>query len=116
MEYVTSAPAALLPIKFERAQKEFRPQLPTNDAVPLIHQHRQVAVGLNPFRPHMADDGFRRRADHQRLREFFPAADGDHRQFRRESFHVMFLFVDEAARNEQGKRHVLVARGLEAPV
>ena len=50
----------------------------------------------------------------QWLGKFFAAADGDHRQFGREAFHVVLLFFDEALGNQQRKRHVLVAGGLEA--
>jgi hypothetical protein len=47
----------LLPEKFQRAQEKLGAQLPAHDAVPLIHEHRKIAVGLNPFGPHVADDG-----------------------------------------------------------
>ncbi len=106
----------LLPEKFQRAQEEFGAQLPAHHAVPLIDQHRQIAVRLDPFRVCVADDRFRRRADHQRLFQLFSAADCDHRQFGRKSRHVRLFFFDEAARNQQRKRGVDVTRGLEPAI
>ena len=66
---------AFLPEKFERAQEELGAQLPAHHAVPLVDQHGQIAVGLNPLGVGVADDGFRRRPDDQRLFQFFAAAD-----------------------------------------
>ena len=40
----------------------------------------------------------------------------DHGQLGRKAFHVRFFLFDEAARNQQGKRGVDVAGGLEALV
>src|SRR5207248_6580113 len=48
--------------------------------------------------------------------QLFASTDGNHREFRRKSFHVVFFLVDKAARNQQWKRHVLVASSLESPV
>ena len=107
---------ALLPEKFQRAQKEFGAQFPAHHAVPLIDEHRQIAIGLNPFRVSVADDGFRSGPDHQRLFQLFAAADGDHGQFGRKAGDVRLLFFDEALRNQQRKRGVHVAGGLEAVV
>ena len=97
-------------------RKSLRAQFPAHHAVPLIDQHRQVAVRLNPLRIGIADDRFRGRADHQRLFEFFAAAVGHDRQFRGKSRDVGFLLFDEAARDQQRKRGVQVTGGLEPPV
>ncbi len=91
-------------------------KFPADDAVPLVHQHGQVAVGLDPLRPHVADDGFRCGTKDERLGEFFAAADGDDGEFGREAFDVMLFFFDEAFGNQQGERDVLVAGGLEASI
>ena len=107
---------ALLPIKFEGTQEKFGAQLPADDAVPLVHEHGQVAVGLNPLRPHVPDDGFGCWANDQGLGQLLAAADGDDRKLRRETFHMMLFFIYEAARNEHGERDVLVAGGFEATV
>jgi len=45
-------------LKFQRAQKELRAQLPAHNGIPLVHQHGQIAVGLNPLRPHVPDNRF----------------------------------------------------------
>ena len=105
---------ALLPVKFQRAQKEFGTQFPAHHAVPLVDEHRQVAIGLNPLGVSVADDGFGRRTDHQRLFKLFAAADGDYGEFGRKAGDVRLLFFNEAFRNQKRKRGVHVAGGLEA--
>src|ERR1700686_433965 len=107
---------AFLPEKFERAEEEFGAQLPADDAVPLIHQDGEVAVGLNPLGPHVADDGFGGWAYDEWFGELFTAADGNYGELRRETLNVMFFFVDEAARDQERKGYVLVTGGLEATV
>ena len=84
---------SLLPEKFERAQEKLGAQFPAHHAVPLIDQHRQVAVGLNPLRVGVADDGLGSGADHQRLFQLFAAAVRDDRQLGRESRDVRFFLV-----------------------
>ena len=61
----------LLPEKFECAQEEFRAQLPAHHAIPLIHEHWEIAIRLNPFRPHVPDYGFGCGANDQRFRQLF---------------------------------------------
>src|SRR5258708_1061865 len=106
IEYVTSAPANFSASDF----------FPGNDVVALVHQHGEGAVRVNPLRPHVADDRFRSGTNHQRLGQLLSAANGDDGQLRRKPFHVVLLFIDETAGNEQRKRHVLVPRSLEAAV
>src|SRR5271156_4317326 len=107
---------AFLPEKLQRSQEELGAQFPAHHAVPLIDQQRQVAVGLNPLGVSVADDGFRRRTNHQRFFQFFAAAVGHYREFRRKSGYVRFFFFDEAARNQQRERGVDVAGGFEAAI
>ncbi len=78
-----------LPEKFQRAQEKLGAQLPAHHAVPLIDEHGQIAIRLNPFRVGVADDGFRSGADDERLFQLFAAANRDHGKFRRESRDVM---------------------------
>ena len=106
----------LLPEEFQGAQEQLRAQFPAHHAVPLVDQHRQVAVRLDPLRVGVPDDRLRRGADHQRLFEFFPAAVRHHRQLRREPRHVRLFLVNEAPRNQQRKRCVHMTGGLESPV
>ena len=105
-----------LPKKFQGPQKKFGAQLPTHHAVPLVDQHRQVAVRLNPFRIGPADNRFGRRPDHQRLFQLFATPMRHHRQLRRKSGHVRFFLIDKTARNQHRKRRVDVPRSLEPPV
>ncbi len=107
---------ALLPEKLGGAQEHTCAQLPTDDVGPLIQQHREVAVTLNPLGEKMSDDGFRRRPDDVGLFQFFAAGYGDHRQLRREAFDVLRFPLHEALRNQQGEINVLVPGGLEAVV
>jgi hypothetical protein len=73
---------AFLPIKFEGAEKKFGAELPADHAVPLIHEDGQIAIGLNPFGPHVTNDGLRSGANDQRLGQLFSATDGDDGEFR----------------------------------
>ena len=107
---------ALLPEKLGGAQEHARAQLPADDVGPLVHQHRQVAIALDPLREEVADDGFRRRADDVRLFEFLAARDGDHRELGREAFHVLGFLLQKALRDQQREIDVLMAGGLEAIV
>ena len=107
---------ALLPEKFERAEEKLGAKFPADHAIPLIDQHRQVAIGLNPLRVGVADDGLGSGADNQRLFQLFAAAVRYDRELGRESRYVGFFLVYEAARNQQRECGVHVARGLEAAV
>ena len=104
---------ALLPEKFERAQEKPRAQFPAHYAVPLIDQHGQVAIRLNPFRVCVPDDRFRGRPDHQRLFQLFAAAVRHDRELGRKARHVRLFLLDEASRDQQRKRSVHVPGGLE---
>ena len=105
-----------LPVELQRAQEQACAQLPAHHIAPLVDQHRQVAVGLDPLGVHVADDGLGGGAHHQRLFQFFAAADGDHGQFGRETFHVFLLFFQEGHRDEEREGRVDVPGLLEAPV
>ncbi len=58
---------ALLPEEFEGADEGARAQLPAVHVGPLVEQHGEVAVGLNPLRQHVVHHCLRRRPYHQRL-------------------------------------------------
>ena len=107
---------AFLPEEFGGAQEHARAQLPADDVGPLVHQHRQVAPALDPLGEEVADDGLRRRTDDVGLFELLAAGDGDHRQLRREAFHVLGFLLQKALRDQQREINVLVAGGLEAVV
>ena len=58
---------AFLPKKFRRAQQNARAHFPPHHIRPLVEQHRQVAIGFDPFRHRLADHRFRGRAHDQRF-------------------------------------------------
>src|SRR3546814_2263312 len=58
---------AFLPQEFAGAQEHARAHFPAHDIRPLIDLQRQVAPALHPAAHRRTDDGFRRRADDQRL-------------------------------------------------
>ena len=107
---------ALLPEKLGGAQEHARAQLPADDVGPLVDQHRQIAIALNPLREEVADDGFRSRADDVGLFQLLAARDGDHGQLGRKAFHVLGFLLQKALRDQQRKIDVLMAGGLEAIV
>ena len=58
-----------LPQELGGAQEQPRPHLPADDVAPLVQQHRQVAVALDPLREHTVDDRLGGRPHDERLRE-----------------------------------------------
>ncbi len=107
---------ALLPEELRRAQEQPGPQLPPHHVGPLVDQHRQVAVALDPLGVHVADDRLGGRADDQRLFQLLAAPDGDDRQLGAESLDVLRFLLQEAPRDEEREVGVLVARLFEAAV
>ena len=69
-----------LPVEFQRAQEQARAHFPAHHVAPLVDQHRQVAVRLDPLGVHVADDGLGGRPHHQRLLQFLASANSDDRQ------------------------------------
>ncbi len=107
---------ALLPEEFRGPQEHARAQLPAHHVGPLVEQHGQVAPALDPLAEEVADDGLRGRTDDVRLLQLLAAGDGDHRQLRREAFHVLGFLLQKALRDQQRKIDVLMAGGFEAVV
>src|SRR4030095_4170250 len=107
---------ALLPPELEGAEKELGAKLPADDAVPLIDEHGQVAIRLDPLRVRVTDDRLRRRPHHQRLGQLLAAADRDHRELGREPLDVLLFLLEERLRDEERERGVHVAGGLETSV
>ncbi len=102
-----------LPEELRRAEEEPRPHLPAHDVGPLVDQHRQVAIALDPLGVHRVDDRLRRRPDDQRLLQLLAAAVGDHRRLGGEALDVLRLPREEALRDEEREVGVLVAGVLE---
>ena len=119
---------AFLPEEFRGAQEQPRAHLPAHHIGPLVDQHRQVAVALDPALEGVADDRLRRRPDDQRLLQFglriglqlavdlLQPVMGDDRHLLGEAFDVLGLPGDEAQGNEQREIAVLVAGFLDPPV
>jgi len=123
---------AFLPEKLRRTQEKARAHFPAHHVRPLVDEQRQVAVALHPAREGRADDRFRGRADHIRLRQLaardhlcFPclrifhclkAMMRHHCAFRREALRVFRLFLQIGKRDQQREVGVLVAGRLEAAV
>src|SRR5207302_6011360 len=76
---------ALLPEKLACAQEESRAQLPAKDVVPLVGEHRQVAVGLDVIAQHRRDHRLRGWPQDEGLLEVLAAAFGDELKFRFEA-------------------------------
>src|SRR5258707_5715455 len=66
---------------------------PRSTLFPYTTLFRSIAVGLNPLRPHVADDGLRRRAYDQRLGQLFAAANGDRKSTRLNSSHANISYA-----------------------
>ena len=106
---------ALLPPELPRAKKEPRAHLPTDHAVPLVGELRQVAVALYVPLDQRAHDGLRSRTDRQRLLELFVARAGPGHpgNLRREALDVLRLLHQVLARDQQREGPVLVAALLD---
>ena len=65
---------ALLPEELGGAQEGPRHHLPAHDVRPLVDEHRQVAVRLDPLRVHRADDRLAGRPDGEALLELLVPA------------------------------------------
>ncbi len=105
-----------LPQELERAQERARGFLPAHDVGPLVDEHREIAVRLNPLGVHHAEHDFGRGADRQALAQLFVAPLGDPRDLRREALDVLGFAHEEALGNEQREVRVLMTGGREAPV
>ena len=106
----------LLPQKFARTQKRAGGLLPPHDAHPLVIQFRQVAVGLHDVGVVLAEERLAGGTHAQALLQFFVAAVGHPRHFRRKALDVIFLFIEQAFGDEHRHADVLVSRRLEHPV
>ena len=106
----------LLPEELRGAQEEPGAHLPADDVAPLVDQHGQVPVALDPLGVHVADHGLRSGAHHQAFFQFLATGVSDHGQFGRKAFHVLGLLLDEAFGNQQREVGVDVAGLLEHAV
>ena len=107
---------AFLPEEFGRPQEEPRAHLPADHVGPLVDQDRQIAVRLDPFAVHVADDRLGRGTNNQRLVQLLAAAVRHHGQLRRKALDVLRLPLEKAHRDEQREVGVDMAGLLEAAV
>src|ERR1700694_1791707 len=91
----------LLPKKLARSQEEPGPHLPADHIRPLIDQHWEVAIALNPAREHGVDDRFRRGANDVWLLKLLPARVRHHRELRGEAFDMLCFLPQESLGDEQ---------------
>ena len=101
---------AFLPEELGGAKEETRAHLPAEDIGPLVDEDWEVAVGLDPLRISLADDGLGSRADDERLfklasgdelavRASFEARMGDDGAFLGEAVDVRGFLLDVADRD-----------------
>jgi len=107
---------AFLPEELRGAEEHAGAQFPADDVGPLVEEHGQVPMALDPLGEEVADDGLRGGADDVGFFELLAAGMGDDGEFGREAFDVFGLLLQEALRNEQREIDVLVAGGFEAGV
>ena len=93
-----------------------RPQLPSHHVRPLVQQHGQIPVRLDPLGHQLAEQRLTRRPHDHRLGEFLPAGVRDHGELRAESFDVFCLTFQVRLRDEQRQVDVLGAGRLDARI
>ena len=104
---------SFLPEKFHRPDEKTGAHLPPHHVCPLVDEHWQVAIRLDPLAVHVADDSLRGRTDDERFFQLFAAAVCDNGEFRFEPFHMLRLFFDETHGDEKRERSVLVSGGFK---
>ena len=92
---------ALLPQELGGAQEHPRPQLPAHDVRPLVEQHRQVPVALDPLGEVGVDDGLGGGPYHHRLVELLAPAVGHDGELGAEALEVLGLPAQVGLGDEQ---------------
>lgn len=91
-------------------------ELPSHDVGPLIQQHRQVTVGMDPLREGRVHDGLRGWSDCDGLGKVGLSRLGHPSDLRRKSFDVASLFIECVLRHKHGEVAVLDAEFLDAGI
>ena len=107
---------ALLPPELARAQERPCRLFPTDDGAPLVVEHRKLAVGLQNARPMVAEHRLGRGSERQPLFELLAAAHRDPCDLGGKAVDEFALFFEQALRNQNRHRHVLMAGLLELRV
>ena len=89
---------------------------PSYDVCPLVDEHGQVAIALDPLCVHGANDGLGSWAHDKLLFERSVANMCDKRDFGRETFHVIRFFDKITIRNKHREIRVFVSRCFETSV
>ena len=107
---------ALLPPELSGAQERAGRFFPADDGAPLVIEHRQLAVGLQNAGPVVAEHRLGGRTERKALLELFAAAHRDPRHLGREAVDQLALLFQQALRDQDGHRHVLMAGLFELGV
>ena len=107
---------ALLPPELSGAQERAGRFFPADDGAPLVIEHRQLAVGLQNAGPVVAEHRLGGRTERKALLELFAAAHRDPRHLGREAVDQLAFLFQQAFRNQDGHRHVLMAGLFELGV
>ena len=107
---------ALLPQELAGAQEDAGPLLPADHVAPLVEQHRQVAVALDPLGHELAEDRLGRGPHHHRVLQLVTPGVGDDRQLGTETLDVVGLAGEVFLGDEQREVGVLGTGGLEAAI
>jgi len=89
---------------------------PAENVGPLVDQHRQIPIALDPLAVHVPDDRLGGGAEGQPLLQLFTAGLGHPGQFGVEAFHVVLFLLEKALRHQHREIGVAVPRFLEALV
>jgi len=107
---------AFLPEKLGGSQKQPGPELPADHVGPLVQQHREIPVALDPLRQHRVDDRFGGGTHDQRLLQQLAAPMGHHGGFGGKSLDVFRFLRQKTLGNEEREIRVLMPGVLEHPV
>ena len=107
---------ALLPQEFPMAQEGAGGLFPPQHAAPLVVQLGQVPPGVDDVGIMFAEERLRSGADSAAVLQLLTAAHSDPRTFGCKALHMVLLLLEQGLRDQHRQVHVLVPRGLEAPV
>ncbi len=88
-------------------------ELPSNNVTPLVDEQWEIAIASDPFCVGVVHDSFRCWADCQPFRKFTVSSMGDPGDFWGKSFDMVFFFIQEFFRDQEGKVGVFYSFFLE---
>jgi len=106
---------AFLPEEFSSADERSRMfELPSNDISPLVKEHRQVSMRVNPLSVGRVHDSLRSRSDGNRLSHFTLSTFGYPGNFRRESLNMLLFLVQGSLSYKHREVSVLHSKTLKS--